>query len=57
MLTVRNTERDKGSALDAGADDYVVKPFSIEELLAAHTRPRCAGTLQATRWRHLYRRI
>src|SRR6266404_4746016 len=34
MLTVRNTERDKVSALDAGADDYVVKPFSIEELLA-----------------------
>ncbi|HME13772.1 MAG TPA: response regulator transcription factor [Candidatus Acidoferrum sp.] len=34
MLTVRNTERDKVQALDAGADDYVVKPFSIEELLA-----------------------
>jgi two-component system KDP operon response regulator KdpE len=34
MLTVRNAERDKVSALDAGADDYVVKPFSIEELLA-----------------------
>jgi two-component system KDP operon response regulator KdpE len=34
MLTVRNTERDKVSALDAGADDYVVKPFGIEELLA-----------------------
>jgi two-component system, OmpR family, KDP operon response regulator KdpE len=34
MLTVRNTERDKVQALDAGADDYVVKPFGIEELLA-----------------------
>jgi len=34
MLTVRNTEQDKVLALDAGADDYVVKPFSIEELLA-----------------------
>ena len=34
MLTVRNTEHDKVLALDAGADDYVVKPFSIEELLA-----------------------
>jgi two-component system, OmpR family, KDP operon response regulator KdpE len=34
MLTVRNTERDKVLALDAGADDYVVKPFGIEELLA-----------------------
>src|ERR1019366_10730899 len=34
MLTVRNTEKDKVLALDAGADDYVVKPFGVEELLA-----------------------
>jgi two-component system, OmpR family, KDP operon response regulator KdpE len=34
MLTVRNAERDKVIALDAGADDYVTKPFGIEELLA-----------------------
>jgi two-component system KDP operon response regulator KdpE len=34
MLTVRHAERDKVAALDAGADDYVVKPFGIEELLA-----------------------
>src|ERR1700722_7641560 len=34
MLTVRNTERDKVQALDAGADDYVVKPFGVEELMA-----------------------
>jgi two-component system KDP operon response regulator KdpE len=34
MLTVRNAERDKVLALDAGADDFVVKPFGIEELLA-----------------------
>jgi len=34
MVTVRNTERDKIAALDAGADDYVVKPFAIGELLA-----------------------
>jgi two-component system, OmpR family, KDP operon response regulator KdpE len=34
MLTVRNAERDKVAALDAGADDYVVKPFGIQELLA-----------------------
>jgi two-component system KDP operon response regulator KdpE len=34
MLTVRNTERDKVQALDAGADDYVVKPFGAEELMA-----------------------
>lgn len=34
MLTVRNTERDKVQALDTGADDYVVKPFGSEELMA-----------------------
>jgi two-component system, OmpR family, KDP operon response regulator KdpE len=34
MLTVRGAERDKVLALDAGADDYVVKPFGMEELLA-----------------------
>ena len=34
MLTVRKSERDKVQALDAGADDYVVKPFGAEELLA-----------------------
>ena len=34
MLTVNNTEKDKVEALDAGADDYVTKPFSTPELLA-----------------------
>jgi len=34
MLTVRNSEADKVMALDAGADDYVTKPFSTSELLA-----------------------
>jgi two-component system KDP operon response regulator KdpE len=34
MLTVRNSNQDAVSALDAGADDYVTKPFSIEVLLA-----------------------
>jgi two-component system KDP operon response regulator KdpE len=34
MLTVRNSERDKVEALDAGADDFVTKPFSTTELLA-----------------------
>jgi two-component system KDP operon response regulator KdpE len=34
MLTVRNSEQDKVQALDAGADDYVVKPFGAEELMA-----------------------
>jgi two-component system, OmpR family, KDP operon response regulator KdpE len=34
VLSVRDSERDKVAALDAGADDYVTKPFGIEELLA-----------------------
>ena len=34
MLTVRNAENDKVNALDAGADDYVTKPFAIRELIA-----------------------
>ena len=34
VLSVRNTESDKVQALDAGADDYVTKPFGIQELLA-----------------------
>jgi two-component system KDP operon response regulator KdpE len=34
MLSVRSGERDKVRSLDAGADDYVVKPFSTQELLA-----------------------
>ena len=34
ILTVRGGEKDKVAALDAGADDYVTKPFGIEELLA-----------------------
>ncbi len=34
MLTARDTEFDKVTALDAGADDYVTKPFGVMELLA-----------------------
>jgi two-component system KDP operon response regulator KdpE len=34
MLTARNSEGDKIGALDAGADDYVTKPFSMPELCA-----------------------
>jgi DNA-binding response OmpR family regulator len=34
MLTARSAERDKVEALDAGADDYITKPFSTPELLA-----------------------
>ena len=34
VLSVRESERDKVTALDQGADDYLTKPFSAEELLA-----------------------
>ncbi len=41
VLSVRDHERSKVEALDAGADDYITKPFSVQELLArvrAHLR-------------------
>ena len=34
IVSIRNAEKDKVEALDAGADDYVTKPFSTPELLA-----------------------
>jgi two-component system KDP operon response regulator KdpE len=34
VLSVRNAEKDKVEALDAGADDFVTKPFGMQELLA-----------------------
>lgn len=34
VVSARSHERDKVEALDAGADDYLTKPFSVEELLA-----------------------
>ena len=52
MLTVRDSEQDKVRALDAGADDYVTKPFSFPELLArirAALRRVTAGAPQLVR--------
>jgi two-component system KDP operon response regulator KdpE len=49
VLSARTSETDKIEALDAGADDYLVKPFSAGELLArvrAHLRRR-AGTVRS----------
>src|SRR5262245_27779374 len=48
VLTVRSREREKVRLLELGADDYVVKPFGIGELIArarAMLRPHVAITL------------
>ena len=42
VISARSDDRDKVEALDAGADDYLTKPFSVEELLQGCV-PRCAG--------------
>ncbi|GLQ98470.1 response regulator [Dyella mobilis] len=47
MLSVRDTEQEKVKALDAGANDYMTKPFGIQELMArlrALLRNRVVGT-------------
>lgn len=53
VLTVRAEEREKVRLLDAGADDYVVKPFGVSELLARarallrrHNPPAPAGDVR-----------
>jgi DNA-binding response OmpR family regulator len=45
MLTAKNAERDKVLGLQAGADDYVTKPFNLAELLA-----RVESMLRRQRW-------
>jgi two-component system KDP operon response regulator KdpE len=47
ILSVRDRENDKVAALDAGADDYITKPFGMHELLA-RLRVACRHTLGPT---------
>lgn len=52
MLTARDTLRDKVTGLDSGADDYLLKPFAIEELTARlRALTRREGTLKDTQLR------
>jgi DNA-binding response OmpR family regulator len=56
MLTAKDSSADKVKALDAGADDYVVKPFDFEELCArirALLRRDSSGTTAILRWGEL----
>ncbi len=48
MLTARDDVRERVEALDAGADDYLTKPFSLEELLARLRAQLRRGELQPT---------
>ena len=55
VVSARGGERDKVTALNMGADDYMTKPFSVEELLARITatlrRTRAAGAAEPDRRR------
>jgi len=58
VLSVRERETDKIAALDAGADDYLTKPFGVGELLArirricgAHSRKHRNRFSDLTTWR------
>src|SRR5277367_5798087 len=46
MLSARNTERDKVIALDSGIDDYIVKPYGVQELLARVFERHCGARIR-----------
>ena len=47
VVTARDAVDDRVEGLDAGADDYLVKPFAVEEL-RARVRRSCAAPARAT---------
>ena len=49
VVSARGKEQDKVAALDAGADDYLTKPFGVGELLARVPRRAAARGAQPTR--------
>lgn len=55
MLTARDTSQDKVLSLDSGADDYVVKPFDLPELMARVRAMLRRGSSEAPilQWGHL----
>lgn len=56
LLTAKNANEDKIKAFDAGADDYLVKPFNLQELLArikALLRRNYADFIKALEWENL----
>ncbi len=48
MLTARDTVPDRIQGLDAGADDYIVKPFDLDELAARFALLRRTQSKRAT---------
>lgn len=55
VISARSEDNDKIEALDAGADDYLTKPFSVDELLARlRVTQRRLGSLQGGKSSHIF---